>query len=207
MRTAPGSYRPLALTAALVVSLAGAGSTGMPAEASVPRGVTCGGQGVNPEAVIRYRSEIFVDAPLSTVWKLQTDVERWPTWHAPVITNERLDRGPLRRGSQFRWTTPAPGTTFTITSTVTHLRDRTCIRWSGPAVGEGLGIDEGIHVWQFTRARGGVRVQTEETWAGEQVEADVEFAVEALGDGLERWLSDLKATAEATAASDNHRRG
>nr|WP_221381606.1 SRPBCC family protein [Actinoplanes polyasparticus] len=200
MRTAARSYRPLTLAATLVIGLAGAVSIGTQAEASVPRGVTCGGHGVDPDALIRYRSEITIDAPLSTVWGLQTDVERWPTWHAPVITNERLDRGPLRSGSQFRWTTPAPGTTFTITSTVAQLRNRSCIRWSGPAVGEGLGIEQGIHVWSFTRTKDGVRVQTEETWTGDQVEADVEFATEALSAGLDQWLSDLKTTAEATAA-------
>ncbi|MEV4280936.1 SRPBCC family protein [Actinoplanes xinjiangensis] len=200
MRTVARSYRPLVLAATLAIGLAGAGSIGTRAEASVARGVTCGGRGVDPDALIRYRGEITIDAPLSTVWRLQTDVERWPAWHAPVITNERLDHGPLRSGSRFRWTTPAPGTTLTITSTVAQLRDRSCIRWSGPAVGEGLGIDEGIHVWSFTRTKDGVRVQTEETWTGDQVEADVEFATEMLRAGLEQWLSDLKTTAEAAAA-------
>jgi uncharacterized membrane protein len=199
MRTFARTHRPLALVAAVAIGLAGAGSVGTEAEAAAPRGLTCGGQGVDPDALIRYRSEVTIDAPLSTVWRLQTDVERWPTWHAPVLTNERLDRGPLRAGSQFRWTTPAPGTTFTITSTVGQLKNQQCIRWSGPAVGEGLGIDEGVHVWSFTRTRGGVRVQTEETWTGDQVEADVEYATEVLGDGLDLWLSDLKTTAEAAA--------
>ncbi|MDP9793039.1 putative membrane protein [Catenuloplanes nepalensis] len=198
MRTAARTHRMLTLAAALTIGLAGAVSIGAPAEAA-GRGVTCGGQGVDPNALIRYRSEVIIAAPLSTIWRLQTDVEGWPAWHAPVLTNERLDRGPLRAGSQFRWTTPAPGTTFTITSTVSHLRQQKCIRWSGPAVGEGLGIDEGIHVWSFTSTRDGVRVQTEETWTGDQVEADVEFAAEVLGDGLEQWLHDLETTAEAAA--------
>ncbi|MGN9814658.1 SRPBCC family protein [Streptomyces sp. SD11] len=166
-------------------------------------GLRCQGKGVDPDAVIRYRSDIVIKAPLSTVFKLQTDVEGWPSWQAPVLSSKRLDHGPLRAGSQFRWTTPAPATpstpetTLNITSTVRQLDRNSCIRWSGPAVGEGLRIDEGVHVWNFTKVKGGVRVRTEETWTGDQVEADVPLATAMLGAGLEEWLRELKATAEA----------
>ncbi|MFD5625008.1 SRPBCC family protein [Streptomyces sp. NPDC127072] len=163
----------------------------------------CQGKGVDPTALIRYRSDIVIKAPLRTVFALQTDVERWPSWQAPVLSAKRLDSGPLRKGSQFRWTTPAPATpttpdtTLEITSTVRQLRPGDCVRWSGPAIGDGLRIDEGVHVWTFTKVEGGVRVQTEETWTGAQVEADVPTATAILGAGLEQWLRELKATAEA----------
>ncbi|MFJ4201818.1 SRPBCC family protein [Streptomyces sviceus] len=162
----------------------------------------CGGRGVDAGARIHYESDVVIKAPLSAVWKLQTDVERWPTWQPPVLTAERLDPGPLAKGSRFRWTTPAPATpttpatTLGITSTVQELRRHDCVLWSGPAVGEGLRIDEGVHLWTFRKVRGGVRVHTEETWAGAQVEADVPTATAALGAGLEAWLHDLRSTAE-----------
>ncbi|MGI5170287.1 SRPBCC family protein [Spirillospora sp. CA-253888] len=165
----------------------------------------CRGEGVDPAARIRYRADILIKAPLSTVFRLQTDVERWPTWQPPVLTARRLDPGPLRKGSRFRWTTPAPPTpttpaaTLSITSGVRQLQRNSCILWSGPAVGEGVRIDRGVHLWVFTKVRGGVRVHTEETWTGEQVEADVTTATNILGDGLNAWLRDLKATAEARA--------
>ncbi|MFI6929440.1 SRPBCC family protein [Streptomyces sp. NPDC050287] len=167
----------------------------------------CGGEGVDPTALIRYQADVVIKAPLSTVWKLQTDVEGWPSWQPPVTTSERLDHGPLRKGSRFRWTTPAPATpttpatTLDITSTVRRLQRHSCVLWSGPAVGEGLRIDEGVHLWTFKKVPGGVQVHTEETWTGAQVEADVPTATAALGAGLEAWLSDLKAAAEATARS------
>jgi uncharacterized membrane protein len=167
----------------------------------------CGGRGVDPAAVIRYESDVVIKAPLSTVWKLQTDVDRWPSWQPPVTSAARLDPGPLRRGSQFRWTTPAPATpttpatTLAITSTVRELRSHHCVLWSGPAVGEGLRIDEGVHLWTFRKVPGGVRVHTEETWTGAQVEADVPTATAALGAGLEAWLRDLRATAEGAPAT------
>ncbi|TMR25239.1 hypothetical protein ETD85_45495, partial [Nonomuraea zeae] len=90
-----------------------------------------------------------------------------------------------------------PATTLEITSTVKQLKRDACILWSGPAIGDGLRIDRGVHLWTFTKVKGGVHVHTEETWTGAQVEADVPTATAALGAGLEAWLRDLKAAAEA----------
>ncbi|GAB2905984.1 SRPBCC family protein [Streptomyces heilongjiangensis] len=203
--------RTAALTVPLSLALAGVlGAAVTPAQAapvsgSAHRPAACRGEGVDPDARIRYRSDIVIDAPLSTVWKLQTDVANWPSWQPPVLTAQRLDHGPLRKGSRFRWTTPAPATPTTpatvldITSTVRQAQRGTCLLWSGPAVGEGLRIDEGVHLWRFEKVAGGVRVHTEETWTGDQVEADVPLATAALGAGLEAWLRDLKAAAESRA--------
>ncbi|MET7425970.1 SRPBCC family protein [Dactylosporangium sp. NPDC005555] len=191
---------PLAVGAALVATPAAARTAPL----------TCGGQGVDPAAKIRYRTEAVIEAPLHTVWNLQTDVERWPTWQPPVASIERLDGGPLRTGSRFRWTTPVPptattpATTLVITSTVRQLARERCIRWTGPAVGVGLGIDNGVHVWTFTEVRGGVLVRTEETWTGAQVEADVPTSTTYLGAGLEAWLTHLTAAAEADPCARPH---
>ncbi|MGW6521808.1 SRPBCC family protein [Streptomyces sp. NPDC054962] len=212
----PGT-RSRTLTSALPLALAVVGTlaTAIPAAQAAPdraapdragahhsRTSQCRGQGVDASARIRYHSDVVIKAPLSTVWKLQTDVERWPSWQQPVLTAERLDTGRLGKGSRFRWTTPAPATpttpatTLEITSTVRQLQRGACVLWSGPAVGQGLRIDEGVHLWTFTEVKGGVRVHTEETWTGAQVEADVPTATAALGAGLEAWLHDLKNTAE-----------
>lgn len=177
------------------------GATVTPAQAATAD-LTCQGAGVDPAAKVRYRTEALIKAPLSTVWNLQTDVERWPAWQEIVTTSKRLDPGPLRKGSQFRWTSPVPPNpasppgTMVITSTVGQLRHGECIRWTGPAVAEGLHID-GVHVWNFTKVPGGVLVRTEETHTGPQVDANVPLATKFLGDGLEAWLNALKTTAEA----------
>lgn len=195
---------PLVAVTLLGTAVAPAGATSHhPHHPGHPgKSLTCRGQGVDPDAVVRYKTETVIHASLNTIWKLQTDVERWPSWQPHVTTSERLDHGPFRKGSSFRWTTPVPAnpvtpaTTLNVTSTVKQLKRNSCIRWTGPAVGEGLRI-EGVHVWNFTKVRGGVRVTTEETHAGEQVDANVDFATEILGTGLEAWLLDLKAAAEA----------
>ncbi|MGC4815229.1 SRPBCC family protein [Micromonospora sp. DT228] len=194
-------------TAVVVAGLVG--TAGAPARAEVRRDVgadratvRCAGRTVDTTAKIRYRTETTIDAPLRTVWKLQTDVERWPSWQKPVLSSKRLDRGPLRPGSSFRWTTPVPetalnpATTLVVTSTVKQLQHQKCLRWDGPAIGAGLRIDEGVHAWTFTEIGGRVLVRTEETWRGDQVEQDVAFSTAALRGGLERWLTELKTRAE-----------
>ncbi|WP_241682911.1 hypothetical protein [Actinomadura sp. J1-007] len=93
-------------------------------------------------------------------------------------------------------TPTTPAGTLTITSTVRQLKHGSCIRWTGPAIGTGLHID-GVHVWNFTKVRGGVLVSTEETHRGEQVDSNVPLATEILGQGLKGWLSELKTAAEA----------
>ncbi|MCX5387094.1 SRPBCC family protein [Streptomyces sp. NBC_00083] len=184
---------------ATAVAPAGAASS-RPAEP-----LTCRGQGVDPGAHVRYRTETVIHASLGTIWKLQTDVARWPSWQGAVSTAERLDHGPFRAGSAFHWTTPVPpnpstpATELDITSTVRQVERGSCIRWTGPATGEGLHID-GVHVWNFTKVRGGVLVRTEETHTGPQVDANVPAATDILRTGLDAWLRDLKSAAEARTA-------
>ncbi|MGW0201943.1 hypothetical protein [Nonomuraea sp. NPDC003201] len=95
---------------------------------------------------------------------LQCRGEGRPTWQKPVTGMKRRDPGALRENSRFRWTTPVPATpvspptTLVITSTVRQLQRHKCIRWTGPAIGEGLRIDRGVHVWTFAQVKGGVLV-------------------------------------------------
>ncbi|MEU8095605.1 SRPBCC family protein [Streptomyces rubiginosohelvolus] len=199
-RTTAAALLTLPLTAAALLATAAAPAGAAPARPAPP--LTCQGKGVDAKALVRARTETVIDAPLSTVWKLQTDVERWPDWQTHVTSMDRLDHGPFRPGAAFRWTTPVPpnpatpATSLDITSTVRQVERGSCIRWTGPAVGEGLHID-GVHVWSFQKVRGGVLVRTEETHTGEQVEANVPYATEILEQGLEAWLGELKAAAEA----------
>ncbi|WP_344867223.1 SRPBCC family protein [Amycolatopsis ultiminotia] len=189
-----------------VVAPAGAvtaGSSVGPGLAAQSASLTCLGEGTDPAAKLHHRTEILIKAPLRTVWNVQTRVAGWPTWQKSVTSMKRLDPGPLRPGSRFRWTTPAPATpstpatTLVVTSTVHQAVPGKCIRWSGPAIGEGLRIDEGTHIWNFTKVPGGTLVRTEESWTGAQIEADPKTAAENLYPGLDFWLADLKTAAEA----------
>ncbi|MEV0403182.1 SRPBCC family protein [Actinoallomurus sp. NPDC050550] len=193
----------LGATAAVPAHAATAGQSATSGHATPRESLTCLGHGIDPTAQLHHRTETFIKAPLSTVWKLHTDVTGWPSWQTAVTSMKRLDPGALRKGSRFQWTTPAPATpttpatTLVITSTVQQVKHDQCIRWTGPAIGEGLRIDRGVHVWNFIKVKGGVLVRTEESWTGDQIETDPATAITYLAPGLDAWLADLKAAAEA----------
>ncbi|MFJ5082853.1 hypothetical protein [Streptomyces sp. NPDC088706] len=81
-RTTALSAVPLVVAGVLATAAAPAGATAAaPAGAAAPHSepspsLTCQGRGVDPKALVRAKAETVVDAPLSTVWKLQTDVRR-----------------------------------------------------------------------------------------------------------------------------------
>ncbi|HEX4220886.1 MAG TPA: SRPBCC family protein [Pseudonocardiaceae bacterium] len=143
-----------------------------PAQASAtPTALTCLGQGIDLSAQLHYETSTFIKAPLSRVWRLHTEVSSWPSWQRAVSSMRPLTTGPLRAGSRFRWTTPAPATastpatTLVITSTVAQVEHERCTRWTGPAIGQ-------------------------------QIESDPTTAIKYLAPGLDAWLADLKAAAE-----------
>ncbi|RBM10030.1 SRPBCC family protein [Streptomyces sp. PT12] len=169
----------------------------------------CGGMTIDHSAPITRSTEILIDAPIDRVWDVQTDVENWGEWQEAVQTIERLDEGPFTSESQFRWTTPvpesefSPADTLTITSSMQRLEPGRCLLWQGPAIGESVTIDEGVHLWTFTETDGGTLVRTEESWDSELLAslegADLDAVAALLGGGLDVWLSNLKAEAESAS--------
>ena len=141
---------------------------------------------VDRTAPVLARHEIEIEAPLERVWRLHTDVAAWPHWQKE-ITEARID-GPFEPGTSFDWTSYG----FTVTSTIYEVEDRSRSLWGGTA--EGI---TGIHEWRFTEVPGGVRVETNESFAGEPVDADPASMQSMLDASLEAWLGHLKRAAQS----------
>lgn len=122
------------------------------------------------------------------MWALHADVAGWPAWQKDVTT-VRLDDA-FAPGGAFVWTTR--GLDEAVTSTIYALEPGRETLWGGPAGGI-----TGIHRWSFTSIAEGTRVGTEESWAGEPVEADREGAWRMLEQSLLRWLGFLDRAATA----------
>lgn len=90
-------------------------------------------------------------------------------------------------GAAFTWETY----NLTIVSTVYQVKPQRHTLWGGPS--DGI---TGIHAWTFTPVEGGVRVDTEESWSGDPISADVTGMQAALDSSLTTWLDQLGAAAE-----------
>ncbi|MEV6733351.1 MULTISPECIES: SRPBCC family protein [unclassified Streptomyces] len=140
---------------------------------------------IDETAPVIVRLSAVVEAPLTTVWELHTDIAAWASWN-PDIDRAEAD-GPLLPGNSFSWRTHG----LDITSTVHELVPGKRIVWGGPAGGI-----TGIHVWTFEQNGDLTTVRTEESWSGAPVEAAADDLGKALQDSLDNWLAHLKAQAE-----------
>jgi uncharacterized protein YndB with AHSA1/START domain len=141
---------------------------------------------VDRDAPVLAHHEIEVDAPLERVWRLHTDVARWPQWQKE-ITEARID-GDFEPGNAFHWTSYG----FSVTSTIYEIADGSRVLWGGTA--DGI---TGVHEWKFAETENGVHVTTNESFAGEPVEADPDTMQSMLDSSLVTWLGHLKAAAES----------
>jgi hypothetical protein len=140
---------------------------------------------VDRSAPVVAHHEIDIEAPVERVWGLHTDVASWPKWQQG-ITEARIAGG-FEPGRSFDWTSYG----FPVTSTIYEVEDRTRSLWGGTAQGI-----TGVHEWLFTETPGGVHVETNESFAGEPVEADIATMQSLLDGSLAAWLGHLKSTAE-----------
>jgi uncharacterized protein YndB with AHSA1/START domain len=143
-------------------------------------------QDVDGAAPVLAHHEIDIDAPLERVWALHTNVAGWPEWQTE-ITAARID-GPFEPGTSFDWTSYG----FTVRSTIYAVDAGSRVLWGGTA--EGI---TGIHEWLLTETPDGVHVETNESFAGDPVEADATSMQSMLDASLTAWLAHLKAAAES----------
>jgi uncharacterized protein YndB with AHSA1/START domain len=185
-----------ALSAALVLATSGLAYGSSPAKGSAHlaapagRSLSCAGVHVDRTAPVITRKSTVIHAPLRTVWKVQTDVEQWPSWQPDVASVVKDTPGRLRAGSVFRWSTQG----LDITSTVKRVEPDRCLAWGGPAQGI-----VAVHVWTFTPTEDGVLVRTEESWTGAPVDADTAALQAALDASLQNWVGNLKHESESRA--------
>jgi hypothetical protein len=142
---------------------------------------------VDGSAPVLAHHDVFIRAPLDTVWQLHIDVNNWPSWQE-AITEAHID-GPFEPGNSFDWSSYG----FAVTSQIYEVSDRGRTLWGGAA--EGI---TGVHEWLFAETDGGVGVTTTESFAGDPVSADVEGMQGQLDASLVAWLDYLRSAAEGS---------
>jgi len=141
---------------------------------------------VNHEAPATGIAEVFIQAPPEKVWRILSELEKWPSWNKSV-SMIRVN-GPLETGTSFEWTTGGSR----IISRLKEVDPPRKIAWSGRM----LGI-RAIHVWELKAEGEGTRVRTEESFDGIVATLLRGLMKKTLAKALAQGTASLKAAAES----------
>lgn len=145
---------------------------------------------IDRDAPVRAAAEIEIAAPIDVVWRVETDIERWPEWN-PAVENVRL-LGPLTPGTVFEW--KAGG--LKITSELREVDAPRRLGWTGRALGL-----RAVHTWRFAASEGGTHVRTEESFDGILARLLRRWLGRTLRSSLEAGLAALRAECERQATA------
>ena len=141
---------------------------------------------VNHEAPATGIAEVFIQAPVEKVWRILSELEKWPSWNKSV-SMIRVN-GPLATGTSFEWMTGGSR----IISRLKEVDPPRKIAWSGRM----LGI-RAIHVWELKAEGEGTRVRTEESFDGIVATLLRGLMKKTLAKALAQGTASLKAAAES----------
>jgi uncharacterized protein YndB with AHSA1/START domain len=141
---------------------------------------------VDREAAAVGAAEIHIESPIEVVWRVLSDLEKWPTWNKGV-SRIRVN-GRIEAGTTFAWTA---GRT-SIVSRLEEVEPPTRIAWTGRMIGV-----RAAHVWELEAEGSGTRVRTRESFAGWLASLLPGPMKRTLTRALDGGLAALKAAAES----------
>ena len=137
---------------------------------------------------ISFQCSLEVKAGAEKLWDILTDVESWPSWQGTHFVKLNSP-GRIKEGSEF--TAELGGVKWDLK--VTKAERPKTIVW----VGKGLGL-KGVHEWEFNEVEGTTIATTRETMTGWMLLLTYPLVKKGLYSTDEKWLADLKVSAEIT---------
>ncbi len=138
-------------------------------------------QNINHKAPVSCAKSIVIPAPASHVWKVLTDINRWPEWQRE-ISKARVN-GPLEAGTTFDWKTGG----MAIHSTLHTVQPSTHFGWTGKVMGI-----YAIHNFSLLEENGQTTVRAEESMEGLLASLFRKSFGKSLEKGMLSWLEALK---------------
>jgi uncharacterized protein YndB with AHSA1/START domain len=143
---------------------------------------------LDTHAAVTQTGTVTISAPIEKVWKLMSDIDKWPEWNKDVAV-ARLN-GDLRAGTTFTWKA-GPGT---ITSRLEAVEENRLIAWSGKTMGI-----KAVHIWRLDSKGSETVVTTEESWDGILARLLKGYSERTLSKAITDGLQLLKHAAENLA--------
>ncbi|MCU0433021.1 MAG: SRPBCC family protein [Bacteroidia bacterium] len=140
---------------------------------------------VNDNAPVKCSKTILIHAAPEKVWKVLTDINRWPNWYSPISQAALKDS--LAADAAFRW--KMNGTS--IQSQLHTVKENELFGWTGQAMGT-----VAIHNWTFIAEDGKTRVEVDESMDGFMAKLFSKMLRKNLEQGMNTWLEALKQECE-----------
>lgn len=145
---------------------------------------------IDVEAPLKAKKVIVIDAPVNSVWAIQSDINNWPSWQKEVAYAQL--QGKLAKGTVFIW--KAMG--MNINSELQQVIENKIISWSGKSIGMNA-----THIWTFEKQGNKTMVTTEESLSGWIPSLIKLFKPNFLEQSLSNALFTLKRQSELNKSS------
>ncbi|MCX7985831.1 MAG: SRPBCC family protein [Bacteroidales bacterium] len=141
---------------------------------------------INKDAPVKSKNQIEIKAPIKTVWKVLTDIKRWPKWQKAVTKTEII--GNIEEGKAFYW--KADGLSFR--SKIHTIKPYLAFGWTGTTIGASA-----IHNWTFIEKDNQTIVVVEESLQGIFPQLFKKYFQKNLDNGVLKNLQELKEYCES----------
>lgn len=140
---------------------------------------------INSKAPVICRVKILINSHSVDVWKVLTDIEKWPSWQPDLKST--VVSGPVAAGTVFSWKTGG----MKIKSELHAVEPYTLFGWTGKA----LGI-YAIHNWTITELNNQTEILVEESMEGILARLLKPVLKNTLLKSNQTWLNSLKKECE-----------
>lgn len=140
---------------------------------------------INEQAPVQSKGRVEISAPISTVWKILTGIDKWPGWQKSVT--KTTIHGEIKEAAQFEW--KSDGLSFK--SRVHTMVPESKFGWTGTTLGA-----YAIHNWFFESNGNKTIVRVEESLQGVFPRLFKNYFQKNLDSGILKNMNELKAASE-----------
>ena len=109
------------------------------------------------------KREIIINANITTVWKIFSQLEKWPEWGGYIIHTEWNAKKKWKQGSRFTQTVKGFSVIKSLKSEPRIIKIKPCtiVTWAGARK-----LMKGIHTFKFQKVGSKTKVTNEEYFRG-----------------------------------------
>jgi uncharacterized membrane protein len=140
---------------------------------------------INVNAPVKSKSQMEINAPVDSVWKILTDIPNWTNWQKEVT--ETVVHGEIKEGTQFDWKAGS----LSFKSKIHTSIPKSMFGWTGKTIGT-----MAIHNWFFETRDNRTFIKVEESLQGFLPWLLSGYFQKNLDSGVKKNLEELKSAAE-----------